>query len=68
MSCTPQGEVDFFGTSLFGINGIEIKLGCEKLRFAVREPRLRVSSSIAMRGTPFGQPTLPPERGGHRIV
>src|SRR5262249_20522754 len=65
--CTPQGEVDLFGTSLFGINGIEIKLGYEKLRFAVRKPRLCVSSSIAMRGTPFGQLTLPPESGGRRM-
>ena len=66
---TPQGELDLFGTSLFGINGIEIKLGGENLRFAAREPELRVSSSsIAMRGTPFGQPTLPRESGGHRMV
>src|SRR5215813_1177233 len=68
-SCTPQEEVDLFGTSLFGINATEIKLGGENLRFAAREPELRVSpSSIAMRGTPFGQPTLPPESGGRRMV
>jgi len=67
-SCTPQGEVDLFGTSLFGINGIEIKLGWENLRFAARESDLRVSSSVAIRGTPFGQSTLPPESEGHRMV
>ena len=27
-----------------------------------------LSSSLAMRGTPFGQPILPPETGGHRIA
>jgi hypothetical protein len=48
----------------------EIKIGfTDKVRLAVGEFGLRGSSSrTAMRGTPFGQPTLPPEIGGHRMA
>ena len=39
------------------------------VRLAAEEFGLRgSSSSAAMRGTPFGQPTLPPGIGGHRIA
>src|SRR5262245_50250610 len=50
--------------------GSEINVGlADNVRLAAEELGLRVpSSSLAMRGTPFGQPTLPAESGGHRMA
>ena len=47
-----------------------IKIDCDDdVRSEALEFSLSGSSSnLAMRGTPFGQPTLPPEIGGHRIA